>query len=317
MLFNKPLVSFDWALKNLLRNKANFGILEGFLTELLKEDIKILEILESEGNQENAQDKFNRVELKVKNSKGEIIIIELQNKREFDYLQRILFGTSKAVTEHIDLGKSYFNVKKIISVNLIYFDLGKGKDYVYYGKTKFKGIHNNDELQLTKKQKESYNKDEVYKIYPEYYIIKINQFDDKAKDRLDEWIYFLKNNDIEPEFKAKVLKEAKEKLNVLQLSKEERIIYDNHIEDLRYADSMAQTYKIDLAWAKKEKKEEEDKRKEERERRKIAEEKVKKEKKKGQEAEKKGKEEGLKISLQRMIEGGFSEEEARKILRLK
>ncbi len=104
------LVSFDWALKNLLRNKTNFCILEGFLSELLKEDIKILEILESEGNQEKNKDKFNRVDLKVKNDKGEIIIIEIQNKRELDYLQRILFDTSKAVIECIDLGKSYKNM---------------------------------------------------------------------------------------------------------------------------------------------------------------------------------------------------------------
>ena len=33
----KPLVSFDWAVKRLLRNKANFGILEGFLSELLRQ----------------------------------------------------------------------------------------------------------------------------------------------------------------------------------------------------------------------------------------------------------------------------------------
>jgi len=53
----KNLVRFDWAMKRLLRNKANFGVLEGFLSELLREDIQIDQILESEGNQdeENAK----------------------------------------------------------------------------------------------------------------------------------------------------------------------------------------------------------------------------------------------------------------------
>ena len=46
----RKLVSFDWALKKLLRSKANFDILEGFLSELLKEDIIIIKILESESN---------------------------------------------------------------------------------------------------------------------------------------------------------------------------------------------------------------------------------------------------------------------------
>lgn len=74
-------------MKRLLRSKANFEILEGFLSELLHEDIIILEILESESNKENQRDKFNRVDLKVKNSAGEIIIIEVQHEREYDFLK--------------------------------------------------------------------------------------------------------------------------------------------------------------------------------------------------------------------------------------
>lgn len=49
---SKKLIRFDWAFKKLLRNKANFVILEGFLSELLFDDIRIEKILESEGNQE-------------------------------------------------------------------------------------------------------------------------------------------------------------------------------------------------------------------------------------------------------------------------
>ena len=56
---NRKLVSFDWALKRILRSKSNFEVLEGFLSELLRDDIRILEVLESEGNQETEQDKFN------------------------------------------------------------------------------------------------------------------------------------------------------------------------------------------------------------------------------------------------------------------
>ena len=59
----KKLISFDWAIKRLLRNKANFVVLEGFLSELLFDDIKIEQILESEANQETVDDKFNRVDI--------------------------------------------------------------------------------------------------------------------------------------------------------------------------------------------------------------------------------------------------------------
>ena len=38
----KHLIQFDWAIKTILRNKANFLIIEGFLSELLKTDVKKL-----------------------------------------------------------------------------------------------------------------------------------------------------------------------------------------------------------------------------------------------------------------------------------
>ena len=74
---SKKLISFDWAIKRLLRNKANFVVLEGFLSELLFDNIKIEQILESEANQEYDDDKFNRVDILTKNSKNELIIIEI------------------------------------------------------------------------------------------------------------------------------------------------------------------------------------------------------------------------------------------------
>ena len=94
-------IRFDWAIKRLLRQKANFGVLEGFLTVFLGEQIKIEEILESEGNQQMADDKFNRVDIKAKNTKGDIILIEIQNTRELYYLERSEEHTSELQSRHI------------------------------------------------------------------------------------------------------------------------------------------------------------------------------------------------------------------------
>ncbi len=234
----KNLVRFDWAIKRLLRNKANFVILEGFLSELLGEDIKIESILESESNQDYKNDKFNKVDLLVKDSKGELVIIEIQNNREYDYLLRILFGTSKLLIDNMETGMSYSEIKKIISVSIVYFNLGQGEDYVYHGTTNFVGLHKNDILKLSKDEEILYKTESISKIYPEYYIIKVNQFDDVAKSTLDEWIYFLKKEEIKDEFKAKGLKEAKNKLDVLKLSEHERKEYERFIEQVRYENSL-------------------------------------------------------------------------------
>ena len=61
----RKLVSFDWAVKRLLRSKANFEVLEGFLSELLFDDIKILEVLESESNKDNEADKYNNLKINI------------------------------------------------------------------------------------------------------------------------------------------------------------------------------------------------------------------------------------------------------------
>ena len=237
----RRLISFDWALKRLLRSKTNFTVLEGFLSELLKTDIEILEVLESEGNKQRSRDKFNRVDLKVKNKAGEIIIIEVQYDQEMDFLQRILYSTSKTITEHIWESEPYSDVVKVISVNILFFDPGHGKDYVYHGTTNFIGIHENDALELSSRQKELFSCAHPSDIYPEYYLLKLNNFDGVAKDSLDEWIYFLKHEEIKGEFRAKGLDAAKEILDVMHLPAEERKEYERHIEDIRYQKSMFQS----------------------------------------------------------------------------
>jgi len=234
----KNLIRFDWAVKRLLRNKANFGILEGFLSELTGEDIKIESILESESNQDSRYDKFNKVDLLVKNSKEELIIIEVQNNREHDYLLRILFGTSKLLVENMNIGMMYSQIKKIISVNIVYFDLGQGDDYIYHGTTNFIGVNKKDILKLSEDQKLLYKTDSIAKIYPEYYIIKVNQFNDIANNTLDEWVYFLKKDEIKDEFKAKGLRQAKIELDILKLSQAERKEYEHFVEQERYEESL-------------------------------------------------------------------------------
>jgi len=234
-------VRFDWAIKKLLRQKANFQVLEGFLSVLLKESIKIERILESEGNQETYDDKFNRVDIIAENSKQEIIIIEVQVNREADYFQRMLYGTAKVITEYMKLGEEYGTLRKVYSVNVVYFDLGQGEDYVYHGKTEFVGVHNNDKLNLTKHQKHSFNQEELSGIFPEYYVLKVNQFNDVAKDSLDEWIYYLKNSDIKLEYDAQGLDLVKEKLMYERLSKFEQTGYVRHLGNMSIEKGTIQT----------------------------------------------------------------------------
>jgi predicted transposase/invertase (TIGR01784 family) len=241
----RKLISFDWAIKRLLRNKASFSIFEGFLSELLHDDIKIKNLLESESNRETKEDRSNRVDMLVENSKRELIIVEVQRETEYDYLQRILFGAAKLLVENMKKAMPYSKIRKIISVSLVYFDLGMGEDYAYHGQTQFIGLNKKDILKLNKTQQELYNSEKIEDIYPEFYILKINQFDDIARNTIDEWIYFFKNEEIKDEFTARGLKKAKEELDIMKMDEDERREYEEYLESLRYQASMFESsYKV-------------------------------------------------------------------------
>ena len=150
-----------------------------------------------------------------------------------DYLLRMLFGAAKLIVDNMDEGMAYREVKKIISIHIVYFDLGVGDDYIYYGSTSFWGKRKKDMLKLSQQEQEIFKADAVSKIYPQYYIIKVNDFDNIAKDTLDEWINFLKTQEIKEGTTAKGLKEAKDKLTYMHLTEEEKREYQRYIENWR------------------------------------------------------------------------------------
>lgn len=228
----KSYIRFDWAMKRLLRDKANFAVLEGLITTLLGEKMTIQKLLESESNQEDEEDKYNRVDILAENDKGEIFIIEIQNNNEYAYFQRMLFGTSKLVTEYINRGQGYDKIRKIYSINIVYFNLGNGTDVVYHGKTEFRGIHNNELLNLSPFQQQKFEVSEVSELYPEYYILKVNDFDRWSKVPLEQWIYFLNTGEIPEEADAPGLKEAREKLKLDRMSKSELAAYYRHLDNV-------------------------------------------------------------------------------------
>ncbi len=161
-------VRFDWAMKRMLRDKANFAILEGLLTVLLEEPIHILEILESEGNQQSEDDKFNRVDIKAK-----------------------------------------------------------------------------DELVISTKQENAILHKLPAKIFPEYYLIRVNEFNQVAKTPLEEWISYLKNGVIRPDTTTPGLVEAREKLQYYNMSSEERHAYDEHINAIMIQNDVLNSAKLE------------------------------------------------------------------------
>ena len=220
-------------------------MLEGFLTVFLGEKVSILEILESEGNQLSAEDKFNRVDIKARNSKDEIIIIEIQNTRELYYLERILYGVAKAITEHISLGETYYKVKKIYSISILYFDIGRGSEYLYHGQNHFVGVHTGDSLQVNVKEREAIVSRMPAEIFPEYILIRVNEFDKVAVTPLEEWMKYLKDGTICPDTTAPGLSEAREKLKYYSMPPKECLAYDEHLSAVMIQNDVLDSAKLE------------------------------------------------------------------------
>ena len=238
-------IRFDWAAKRMLRDKANFGVFEGLITVLLNEPVHIIEILESESNQNDADDKFNRVDIKARDSKDEIILVEIQQARELYYLERVLYGVAKTITEHISLGDKYDKVRKVYSISILYFDLGQGADYLYHGQTSLVGVHTKDTLKINTRDKGMIQIKTPEEIFPEYYIIRVNEFNKVARTPLEEWIDYLKSGHIKEDTQAPGLQEAREKLQYLKMNKAERRAYDRHIDNIMVQNDVLVTAKME------------------------------------------------------------------------
>jgi len=265
---SKNYIRFDWAIKRLLRNKADFGAVNGLLSCIFEKQISIINVLESEGNQESENAKFNRVDVLVEDENGEKIIIEIQNNYQVDYYHRMLFGVSKVVTDFLKKGDNYDKIKKIFAVSIVYFELGQGTDYVYWGGTEFIGKHTNEILQLSKAQKRRYGVEKVGDIFPKHCLLPIENFNKEIiiltkdgtehsdavslpnceiskNESLDEWVYYLKTTDIPDNFTAQGLDEIREKQRVEDLQEEERNAYYRHLEQVNYEEGVIEHNRLE------------------------------------------------------------------------
>lgn len=211
---DRTLISFDWALKSILRQKANFDILEGFLSDLLNDNITIDSLLESESNKDSEKDKYNRVDLKAKDGTGKEIIIEVQYDEEPDYLERVYYGVAKSIADDMRSGYKYKQIKRIISVSIVYWKLFEAS-YIIKGSTKFEDLVNNKEIKARN-------------IFAEYYFIQPEWFNDSIKTKLDEWVYLFKHSKIKGDVEATNMNKVQDKLDRLNMTEKERIIYDEY-----------------------------------------------------------------------------------------
>ena len=245
-------IRFDWAIKRILRDVANKEVLEGLIQVLIQEPVTITEILESENNKDSLEDKGTRVDVKARTQKGEYVIVEVQLTKERDFFQRVIFGTATSIIDQIGIGQDYHLIKKVYSINILYFNFGSGDDYAFHGVTTFRGITNKDaELQLRTRSEREYMARERRRmtapeeVFPEYFLLIVDRFNEVAKTPIEEWMAYLKDGAIREDTTTPGLQEARRKLEYMSMTDEERRAYREYMVSVHSAQDAIETAKAD------------------------------------------------------------------------
>ena len=223
---------YDWAIKRLLRDSANYSIINGFLSALLERPVAIQEVLEGESNLDSPTDKLTRVDILVKEADGSLCIIEIQNDPSIYFIKRMVFAVAQRITQSITKGTSYEEVKHVEIIYLLYHPFAGGKGYIYDYKGEFIDRHSGVPLVLTEAENKN---NKVDKIMPGYHIVALDNYVDTLEKSVDYWLYLLKYEEL-PEGKAPidpVLLYAKQQVDTLFLNPIERKEHDRYLDDIR------------------------------------------------------------------------------------
>jgi predicted transposase YdaD len=224
----KPLISFDFAIKYLLKNKGDYDIIEGFISALFASQgyppIKINALLDTESNKEELALKRSIADLVVEDAEGNKYIVEIERAYTPNFMHKACFNSSRLVVDGIYGNQDYTTIKKIFHISLLYFSTKEMLKPIYHGKTI---IHEVDtkhpvDVRIANEGLVMFNTPNVF---PEYFFISVPIFDDVINSEIDEWLYVMKHSEIKQGFKSPYMAKVAERLAVIKMNAEERNEY--------------------------------------------------------------------------------------------
>ncbi|MDR0329505.1 MAG: Rpn family recombination-promoting nuclease/putative transposase [Rickettsia sp.] len=231
---SKTLVSLDYAIKYLLKDKGDYEIIEGFISAILKDagylPVKITALLESESNKERKDLKKSVADVIVEDQQGHKYIVEIDRSTTHTFLHKACFNSCRLIVDNISSDQDYSDIKKIFHINLIYFVLSDISSPLYHGQTIFRKMDREHPVDLHLADMGCRFFD-VHNVFPEYFVISVPLFDGIIKDELDEWLYFAKHSEVKDDFKSPYMKKVAEHLSVLKMTPEERQHYQNYVNE--------------------------------------------------------------------------------------
>jgi hypothetical protein len=235
----KPLVSFDYAIKYLLKDKKDFFIVEGFISALLKtigyKEIKIIGLLESESQKEDSKSKRSLADLIVEDTDKHKYIIEIERDIKDTFIHKACFNTSRLIVDNLGQGQDYAEILKVFHISLLYFPIGNNQGVIYHGKTIIHELETQEKLSVHIKDPKTKQFYDATDILPEYFYISVPLFNGRLEREIDEWLYVMKYDDVPRPFHSKYMEQVAEKLSILKMTPQERAGYYHYLKKI-YSD---------------------------------------------------------------------------------
>ena len=224
----KTLISFDYAIKFLLKDRSGYEIVEGFISSLLQSEgygpVKIKMLLESESNREEADLKKSVADVVVEDEQGNSYIVEIERSFTASFIHKACFNSSRLIIDSVKGGSDFSTIKKIFHITILYFEWNQMKTPVYHAQMVANEVGSHTPLDLEFFDTKG-TKFEVHDVFPEFFFICVPLFNDVIKQELDEWLYVMKNSEIKDDFKSPYMKQVEERLSILKMNQEERYAY--------------------------------------------------------------------------------------------
>lgn len=218
------LISFDYAIKYLLKDKGDYSIVEGFISALLQsagyKAVKIIALLDTESNKEDPKHKRSLADLIVEDEDKHKYIIEIERNVKDSFIHKACFNTSRIIVDNLAQRADYTEIKKVFHISLLYFPVGNGA--VHHGQTIIREIETGERLTVHIKNQDTEEVFDATNILPEYFFISVPLFNDRLEKEMDDWLYVMKYDEVPKEFHSPYMNQVAEKLSLLKMTDAER-----------------------------------------------------------------------------------------------
>jgi predicted transposase/invertase (TIGR01784 family) len=230
----KPLISFDYAIKYLLKDKGDYEIVEGFISALLKsqgyKDVKIISLLDTESNKENSKSRRSLADVVVEDEEHRKYIVEIERNVYSGFIHKACFNTSRLIVDNLAQKVDYTEIVKVFHISILYFPVGKGP--IHHGQTIIRDIETRERLTVHIKNPETDAIVDATDILPEYFFISVPLFNDRLEREIDDWLYVMKHDAVPETFQSAYMEKVADKLSILKMTPVERDSYYSYLKQV-------------------------------------------------------------------------------------